>query len=77
MGAPGICSILQFWILFETTLDILRVWDGGMAFHGGFLGVVFAVIFYCRANSIPLWSGADLIAVASPLVYSLGGLQIL
>ena len=44
----------------------LRIWDGGMSFHGGFLGVIFAVFIYCRANLIPLWSGADLIAIASP-----------
>lgn len=45
---------------------VLRIWDGGMSFHGGFLGVIFAVFIYCRANLIPLWSGADLIAIASP-----------
>lgn len=46
--------------------DIVKVWDGGMAFHGGFLGVVFAVFMFCRSNGIPIWSGADLIAIASP-----------
>ena len=46
-------------------LNIIRIWDGGMAFHGGFLGVCLAVFMYCRANSIPLWSGADLIAISS------------
>ena len=46
--------------------DIIRIWDGGMAFHGGFVGVVLAVIIYCLTNKIPLWSGADLIAVSSP-----------
>ena len=44
---------------------IVRVWDGGMAFHGGFLGVVVATILYCRHNGIILWSCADLIALAS------------
>lgn len=46
--------------------DVIRIWDGGMAFHGGFVGVVLAVIIYCFKNKIPLWSGADLIAVSSP-----------
>ena len=50
----------------QNILDVIRIWDGGMAFHGGFLGVVLAVIIYCRVHSISLWSGADLIAVASP-----------
>ena len=37
-----------------------------MAFHGGFLGVCLAVFIYCKFNSIPLWSGADLIAISAP-----------
>lgn len=45
--------------------DIFRVWDGGMAFHGGFLGVVIAGIIYCRANGVLVWSCADLIAISS------------
>ena len=44
---------------------IIRVWDGGMAFHGGLLGVVLATIGYCRYNGIILWSCADLIALAT------------
>ena len=47
-------------------LDIFRIWDGGMAFHGGFLGVCLSIIIFCRINSISLWSAADLIAVSSP-----------
>ena len=27
-------------------LDILKIWEGGMSFHGGFLGVVFAILFF-------------------------------
>jgi phosphatidylglycerol:prolipoprotein diacylglycerol transferase len=46
--------------------DIIRIWDGGMAFHGGFIGVIIAIFIYSRLNSIPLWSLADLIAISSP-----------
>ncbi len=45
---------------------ILRVWDGGMSFHGGFLGVAIAVISFCKFNGIPLLSAADLIAISTP-----------
>lgn len=55
---------LQFYL--EKPVDILRVWDGGMSFHGGFLGVVIAVYFFCKFNGIPILSGADLIAIATP-----------
>jgi phosphatidylglycerol:prolipoprotein diacylglycerol transferase len=37
-----------------------------MAFHGGFIGVVIAVISFCLANSLTLWSTSDLIAIATP-----------
>jgi len=47
-------------------LAIIRIWDGGMAFHGGFIGVIAAVILFCSANKLPLWSTADLIAVSTP-----------
>ena len=49
----------------ESPMDALRIWDGGMAFHGGFLGVVLATILYCRFYGILIWSCADLIALAS------------
>ena len=45
--------------------SIIRVWDGGMSFHGGFLGVVVAGLIYCRFNGVLVWSCADLIALAS------------
>ena len=51
---------------YENPLDIVRVWDGGMAFHGGFIGVILAALVFCSSNKIPLWSGADLIALATP-----------
>ncbi len=55
---------LEYYAL--NPLDIFRIWDGGMAFHGGFIGVVIAVILYSRVNRLPLWSTSDLIAVSTP-----------
>lgn len=45
--------------------SIIRVWEGGMAFHGGFLGVVVSGLIYCRFNGALVWSCADLIALSS------------
>ena len=55
---------LEHYVL--NPFDIFRIWDGGMAFHGGFIGVVIAVILYSSANKLPLWSTSDLIAVSTP-----------
>ena len=45
-------------------LDIPKVWQGGMAFHGGFLGVVVAGWLFCRREGIARLTAADLMAMA-------------
>lgn len=51
----------------EDPVAILRLWDGGMSFHGGFLGVVLAVIFYCRKHKLDLMRVSDVVAIVSPI----------
>ena len=65
-GRLGYVLFYNFSYYLQNPLDIIRVWDGGMAFHGGFVGVVLVVIFYTQYNGIPLLSAADLIAIATP-----------
>ena len=55
---------LEYYVL--NPLAIVRIWDGGMAFHGGFVGVIVAVLLFCWANKLSLWPTADLIAVSTP-----------
>lgn len=51
----------------QNPLEILILWQGGMAFHGGLLGVMVALIWFCRKHGIILLSAADALAVATPL----------
>jgi phosphatidylglycerol:prolipoprotein diacylglycerol transferase len=53
-------------------LDIPKLWQGGMSFHGGFLGVVVASYWYCRRHGIAPLRLADAVAVASPVGLMLG-----
>jgi phosphatidylglycerol---prolipoprotein diacylglyceryl transferase len=53
-------------------LQIFRVWEGGMSFHGGFAGVVIAAVWFCRREKIPMLSLGDLLAVAAPVGLMLG-----
>lgn len=50
----------------ENPGDIIRIWDGGMAFHGGLLGVILTVIWYVRRNKLDLMRVADVLALVSP-----------
>lgn len=52
--------------------DIVKIWQGGMSFHGGFLGVVLAALIFFRRERVPLWTGADLLAMATPPALFLG-----
>jgi phosphatidylglycerol---prolipoprotein diacylglyceryl transferase len=52
--------------------DALAVWDGGMSFHGGLIGVIVSTIMFAKKNKIPLFRFADIIACASPLGLMLG-----
>ncbi|MFC3051766.1 prolipoprotein diacylglyceryl transferase [Kordiimonas pumila] len=48
-------------------LAIFRLWDGGMSFHGGFAGVVVAVILFCRKHGLELMRVSDLMAIVAPV----------
>ena len=61
----------SFW---ENPLDILKVWEGGMSFHGGFLGVVVAGLILARRHAVPIASLADLLALGTPPGLLLGRL---
>lgn len=56
----------------QNPLAIFKVWEGGMSFHGGMLGVVAAVALYCRQQGIPLLGFADRLAVVVPIGLGLG-----
>lgn len=73
-GRLGFVLFYQPGYFFSDPTRILQVWQGGMAFHGGFLGVVIAVTLFARRHKAPLLSVADLLAVATPMGILLGRL---
>lgn len=48
-------------------LLIFKVWQGGMSFHGGLLGVILCLWFYCRKNQKTLFQVTDFIAPLVPI----------
>ncbi len=65
-GRLGFVLFYQPGYYLANPAEILKIWEGGMSFHGGFLGVVTAVWLFCRNQGIPIASVADAIAVAAP-----------
>ncbi len=54
-------------IIFNDPIAIFKIWEGGMAFHGGFAGVCVAVWLFARKKKIEIWRVADMAAVGAPL----------
>jgi len=53
---------------------IFLLWEGGMSFHGGFLGCVIAVMWFARRNGIPILSLGDIVTAVGPIGLFLGRL---
>ena len=51
----------------ENPLEALMVWQGGMAFHGGMLGVIVATWLFCRINKLPLLAFGDRVVAVVPI----------
>ncbi len=66
-GRLGFVLFYQPGYYLANPAEILKVWQGGMSFHGGFLGVVIAGALFCRRNRLPMLSVGDAIAAVAPI----------
>ena len=73
-GRLGFVGFYQPEHFLANPAQILAVWNGGMSFHGGLLGVMAAIILYARKYDIRILSLADLVAAAAPIGLFLGRL---
>lgn len=64
-GRLGYFVFYQPAALFHDPLALLRVWEGGMASHGGFIGVIAALAWFARKHRIPFLHLGDLVAASS------------
>lgn len=71
-GRLGYVCFYQPVRFFTHPLEIFAVWQGGMSFHGGLIGVGTAIFFYCRQQKLPVLGFADRIATVAPLGLGLG-----
>lgn len=65
-GRLGYVTFYNLDFYLQNPLDILFIWEGGMSFHGGFIGVVCALILHCNRNNIDFLPAADLLSISTP-----------
>jgi phosphatidylglycerol:prolipoprotein diacylglycerol transferase len=71
-GRIGYCLFYNTAYYLSHPAEILFVWEGGMSFHGGLIGVVVAVLLFSKQRQIPLLVVGDLIVGAAPIGLCLG-----
>ena len=73
-GRMGYVLFYGFESLLQNPLYVFRVWDGGMSFHGGLLGVILAMLWFARKTGRGFWQVADFVAPLVPVGLALGRL---
>lgn len=66
-GRVGYILFYNFSYFLENPHHMFAVWEGGMSFHGGLIGVTLAFLLFARRFGIRFLSMMDLIAVVAPL----------
>ncbi len=66
-GRGGYVLLYQFPRFLEEPLWLLRVWEGGMSFHGGLLGVIVALWIFAKKRQISMLQLGDFVAPLAPV----------
>ena len=71
-GRLGYVFFYNLNYYLEYPAQILAIWQGGMSFHGGLIGVIVAAILFARKKEIPLFSMSDILVCVAPIGLFLG-----
>ena len=66
-GRIGYISFYNFSYYFTNPLDIFKIWQGGMSFHGALIGVVLGTYIFAKKAKINLFFFLDVIGVVAPI----------
>lgn len=66
------CVFNNFSFYFSHPINIIRIWDGGLAFHGGFVFGLIAAIMVCRKYNAPFVKVADSVVPTVLLAQGIG-----
>lgn len=71
-GRLGYVLFYDLGSYLSDPFSIVKIWQGGMSFHGGFAGVILAAIWITRKKGWDFWEIADLVSVGVPIGLGLG-----
>ena len=66
-GRLGYVIFYNFFYYYENILDIFKIWQGGMSFHGGLLGVIASSYIFAKKNNQNIFSYLDQVSLVAPI----------
>ena len=74
-GRLGYVLFYNFNFYINNPVDILKLWQGGMSFHGGVLGIIIASFLFAKKNHNDVFEYLDVVALVSPIGIFFGRLS--
>ncbi len=71
-GRLGYVIFYNFQYYITNPIEIIKVWEGGMSFHGGLLGVIIGSYFFSKKKGVSTFFILDIIACVAPIGIFLG-----
>ena len=71
-GRLGYVIFYNFTYFLNNPIEILMIWNGGMSFHGGLIGVIFSSYLFSKKNKKNIFIFLDYVAISAPLGIFLG-----
>ncbi len=66
-GRLGYVFIYDPIYFFTNPVEIIKIWRGGMSFHGGLIGIIIGTYIFCKNKNQNIFSYLDVVAVCSPI----------
>lgn len=71
-GRMGYILFYNLPVYLDHPLEAIKVWHGGMSFHGGAIGVIASLLLFSKIKKVPLMRLADVASAVAPLGFFLG-----
>ena len=66
-GRLGYIFFYNFNYYSNNVIDIFKIWQGGMSFHGGLIGVIIASIWFAKKNNQNVFNYLDIVSLVAPI----------
>tara|TARA_A100001015_G_scaffold22132_1_gene25121 strand:- start:21 stop:611 length:591 start_codon:yes stop_codon:yes gene_type:complete len=71
-GRLGYVIFYDIGFYLKNPFEIIKVWQGGMSFHGALIGIILTTIMFSKKNNISIFLLSDLLSIAAPVGLFLG-----